>query len=109
MRRTENGTFATGNRGGGRPKGSKNRATKDLRQFVDDFINNNRDKIQEDFDLLEPKERIDTIIKLMDYLLPKLKRTEINTGGNTEDLSKLTDEELDAKLADYGIDKLLLE
>lgn len=63
----------------GRPKGSKNKATGELREFVNDFINNNRENLQNDFEALEPKERIDTLIKLMEYSLPKLNRTEVST------------------------------
>lgn len=77
MKRTENGTFATGNKGGGRVKGSQNKATGALREFINDFVNDNKDKVQADFDSLEPKERIDAIIKLMEFAVPKLQRTQL--------------------------------
>ena len=84
MERTTNGTFAKGNTGGGRTKGSKNKATGELREFVNDFINNNRESLQNDFEALEPKEPIDTLIKLMKYSLPKLNRTELSTDTERE-------------------------
>lgn len=82
MKRKENGTFAKGNEGGGRPNGSKNKATGELREFINGFINDNKDKVQNDFNSLEPKERIDTLIKLMEYSLPKLQRTELTTDSD---------------------------
>jgi len=69
----------------GRPKGSKNKATGELREFVNDFIKENTDKIQNDFDSLDPKERIDTLIKLLEYSLPKLNRTELSTDSEREE------------------------
>jgi hypothetical protein len=84
MKRKENGTFAKGNTGGGRRKGSKNIATGELREFINGFINDNTDNIQNDFEALEPKERIDTLIKLMEYSLPKLNRTELSTDSERE-------------------------
>lgn len=84
MKRKENGTFTKGNTGGGRPKGSKNIATGELREFINGFINDNTDKIQNDFDSLDPKERIDTLIKLLEYSLPKLNRTELTADSDEE-------------------------
>lgn len=78
MRKT-NGQFAKGNAGGGRPKGSKNRSTTELRSFINNFINNNLDLIQEDFENLDPKERVNAFIKLLEYSIPKLNRTELMT------------------------------
>lgn len=86
MKRGNNGTFAKGNAGGGRPKGSANKTTTELREFVNEFINDNRESLQSDFDALEPKERIDTMIKLMEYALPKLNRTELATDTGEENV-----------------------
>lgn len=77
--RNKNGRFVKGNTAGGRTKGSKNKATEELRSFINDFINDNKEKIQQDFDSLEPKERIDSLIKLLEYSLPKLQRTELTS------------------------------
>jgi len=77
MERNENGKFAQGNKGGGRLKGSENRATGEMRDFISTFIDENKDKIQADFDKLEPKERIDSMIKLLDFITPKLQRTQL--------------------------------
>lgn len=61
---------------GGRTKGTPNRDTKELRKRINDLIDNNFDSIQTDLDQLEPKERLDFLIKLFEYGLPKLQRVE---------------------------------
>ena len=60
----------------GRPKGSKNKATSDLREFVLDFLECNKEKVQRDFDALEPKDRAQLYFKVMEYALPKLQATK---------------------------------
>lgn len=61
---------------GGRKKGTPNKDTKELRERINDLIDNNFDSIQADLDQLEPKERLDFLIKLFEYGLPKLQRVE---------------------------------
>ena len=62
----------TGNKYGGRQKGTPNRMTKELRVLLKDIMYQELEKIQERFSLLEPKQRIELIIKLMPYVLPKV-------------------------------------
>jgi hypothetical protein len=64
---------------GGRQKGTPNHLTKDLRQRISDFLAENWEGVQEDFDSLEPKERLAFYEKLLSYSLPKLLATEIST------------------------------
>lgn len=61
---------------GGRKKGTPNKDTKELRERISDLIDNNFDSIQADLDQLEPKEKLDFLIKLFEYALPKLQRVE---------------------------------
>ena len=62
----------TGNKYGGRQKGTPNRMTKELRVLLKDIICQELQEVQERFSLLEPKQRIELIIKLMPYILPKV-------------------------------------
>ena len=57
---------------GGRKKGTPNRMTKELRVLLKDIMYQELEEIQERFSLLEPKQRIELIIKLMPYILPKV-------------------------------------
>lgn len=75
----------SGNKGG-RPAGSSNNATAELRAFIQNFINSNIDKIQVDFDDLEPKERLAFIEKLLKYVLPR----QTEPIGSTIDLAQIT-------------------
>ena len=61
----------TGNKYGGRQKGTPNRITKELRTLLKDILYQELEQIQKRLELLEPKERIELLIKLMPYVLPK--------------------------------------
>ena len=62
----------TGNKYGGRQKGTPNRMTKELRVLLKDILYQELEQLQERLELLEPKQRIELIIKLMPYILPKV-------------------------------------
>ena len=62
----------TGNKYGGRQKGTPNRMTKELRVLLKDIMYQELKEVQQRFSLLEPKQRIELIIKLMPYILPKV-------------------------------------
>jgi hypothetical protein len=62
----------TGNKHGGRQKGTPNRMTKELRSVLKDILYLELEQIQEYLDALKPKERIELLIKLMPYALPKV-------------------------------------
>lgn len=62
----------SGKKYGGRQKGTPNRMTKELRSVLKDVLYKELDDIQERFNLLEPKERIELLIKLLPYALPKV-------------------------------------
>ena len=62
----------------GRPKGSKNVATKEVREAFKMLVQDNLSQLQEDINHLEPKERLEVIIKMANLVLPKLKQVELN-------------------------------
>ena len=62
----------TGNKYGGRQKGTPNKLTKELRSVLKDILYQELEQIQEHLDALNPKERIELLIKLMPYVLPKV-------------------------------------
>lgn len=77
----------------GRPKGVPNKDIKLLRNRIDTLLNEQWDNLLNDFEGLAPKERIDAIIKLLEYALPKLNRTEIRDITTIEDFLQMTPEE----------------
>jgi hypothetical protein len=62
----------TGNKYGGRQKGTPNRITKELRSLLKDVMYDEIGALQERLDALNPKERVELLIKLMPYALPKV-------------------------------------
>jgi hypothetical protein len=62
----------TGNKYGGREKGTPNRMTKELRSVLKDVLFEEIEALQERLDALKPKERVELLIKLMPYALPKV-------------------------------------
>ena len=63
--------------GKGRPLGSKNIATQEIRDNYSLFVSKNMGKIQNDFDSLEPMQRINTLISISKFVLPALQSIEI--------------------------------
>lgn len=68
----------------GRPKGSKNKASENLRKSVLDLLDENWDTIQRDLKKLEPKDRLGFLEKLLPYTLPKLQSVEVKAEVNTK-------------------------
>ena len=61
----------TGKKFGGRQKGTPNRLTKELRAVLKDLIHEELETLQERMDHLDPKERLEVLVKLLPYILPK--------------------------------------
>jgi hypothetical protein len=59
----------------GRPKGSINKTTFHLRGLIADFLTSNFNKITTDFESLQPKERLRFYCELLQFGLPKLQTT----------------------------------
>jgi len=63
----------------GRPKGVPNKTGRELKEVVKALIDREMNSIDNYLSQLDPKERLDVIVKLMPYVLPR--QTEI-TGDN---------------------------
>lgn len=75
---------------GGRPKGTPNKITADLRDWLSNFIDENKNQILHDWKALEAKDRIAYFEKLLKYVLPTLQATTVTT-----EYDRLTDDQLD--------------
>ena len=62
----------TGNKYGGREKGTPNKLTKEIRKILNDIVHKELEKVEEKLNTLEPKQRLELLIKLMPYVLPKV-------------------------------------
>ena len=56
---------------GGRKKGTPNKVTGDLREWLAGFLDRNRGQLENDFAALEPGERIFAFSRLIGYIIPK--------------------------------------
>lgn len=63
----------------GRPPGTTNKINQEIRERINDFLDNNFSMIESDLMELEPKERVKFYIELLSFGLPKLKQTELKT------------------------------
>lgn len=72
---------------GGRQKGTPNRVTKDVREWLSKLINKSRRQIERDLQELEPKDRVIMLERLMQYVVPKQQAIKA-------DIANLTDDEL---------------
>ncbi|MDT0608014.1 hypothetical protein [Croceitalea rosinachiae] len=79
-------------------KGKPNKTTDSLRKRVENILDDNWERLSDDIESLTPKERVDTIVKLLEYALPKLNRTEFKGSTSVEDYLKLTPKERMMKL-----------
>lgn len=87
--------FKRGNSGNpnGRPAGSPNK-TKPLRDQITAFVNGKWDSIEEDFESLDPKERIQLFIKLLSYTIPQLSAVNV-TNDLERQLEVLSNDQLE--------------
>ena len=64
----------------GRPKGAVNRSTEEMKLTIARAVNNTLNTISKDLEEIkkrDPERAIDLALKLMEYALPKLSRTEM--------------------------------
>lgn len=69
----------------GRPKGTPNRITGELRERIYDFLERKFEGIEFDFEKLEAKEKAQVFVKLLEYVIPKQTHSNINATLNREE------------------------
>lgn len=72
--------MAKGIKTGGRQKGTSNKLTSELRKLLKEILTNELENIPNFMADLEPKDRLQTIIKLMPFILPKVESVRIDEG-----------------------------
>lgn len=74
----------------GRIEGTKNRVTQNIRKAYQDLVEGNLDNMSAWIGQIaaeNPKDAMEIMIKLSEYVIPRLARTEL-TGANGEDVFK---------------------
>ena len=79
---------------GGRAAGTPNKVSGTLKEWLTSLIDKNRAQIEKDLQDLEPKERLQMMEKLMQYVIPKQAAQQVKL-----DFDNMTDEQLDSEIA----------
>lgn len=74
----------------GRPKGKPNKLTADMRGWLTEILDKNRKQMEKDLKKLEPKDRLQMLEKMMQYVIPKQQAVSAEV-----DFGQLTDAQLD--------------
>lgn len=70
----------TGKKYGGRESGTPNKLTSEVRQVLKQAIQKEISLIENHFNLLEPKDRLELLVKILPYILPKADFESLNEG-----------------------------
>ena len=72
--------MAKGFKTGGRELGTPNKTTTELRKVLKHMVDNELQNLQDNINELEPKERIELLIKLLPYVMPKVQTVSARDG-----------------------------
>ncbi|HNY62477.1 MAG TPA: hypothetical protein PLH70_01780 [Bacteroidales bacterium] len=84
----------------GRPKGSPNKITTDLKKWIGEIIVNNTDQLNKDLKEMAPVERWRIIERLLNYVIPKKQAVQAEI-----DLNNLTESQIDEIVNKINIDE----
>ena len=85
--RDNSGKFATGNPG--RPKGTPNKSTKEIKDLLNSFISDNLEDLQQQYNELDARDKLQFLERVLKYVLPQQREIQQNI-----DVSKLSEQEL---------------
>ena len=86
----------------GRPKGSINKANKELREMIKDFLTENLENFQEEFANLDTKDKLKFIADILPYGLPKYQPAEMEKKENNVKVPDNIFQQINQKLIDQG-------
>ena len=85
IKRTEKGRFAKGVKSFGRPKGSKNKLTTEVKERFQQLVDSySLEQMKIDLMELKPSERLRVMTDLFDFFIPKLNRTDHSLSNGDE-------------------------
>ncbi len=85
---------------GGRIKGSENKVTSSIRNKINLLLENQFETIENDFNNLTSKERLEIIVKLLPYSIPKQLETTNYTEIDIDNLDFEVTEEMQKEILD---------
>ena len=72
----------------GRGKGTPNKLTVDLRTYLKNILDDNIERVKEDLDSLDPKDRLIIFEKFLQYIIPRKKEEEITISERDKFMKK---------------------
>lgn len=78
-----------GTRNGGRQKGTPNKTTAATKEIITNLLTeySNSGQMNDDFNSLEPKDRLVVAEKLAQYVMPKIQSVAVDFGGGTQKIT----------------------
>ena len=86
--KTKDWQFKAGNNG--RPKGVKNKITREIQAKVEWVLELLDETVEEDLKKMRPPERIKLWADLQEYIRPKLQRVNLDVGPEDKTITKIT-------------------
>ena len=81
---------------GGRPKGVKNKITREIQAKVEWVLEMLDETIEEDLQKMKPPERVKLWTDLQEYIRPKLQRVNLDVGPEDKEITRITFEVVSA-------------
>ena len=81
---------------GGRPKGAKNKITREIQAKVEWVLEMLDETIEEDLRKMKSPERVKLWTELQEYIRPKLQRVNLDVGTEDKVINKITFELVDS-------------
>lgn len=78
----------------GRPKGTPNKVTKELRQLLKNVVADEIERLPELFAKLPERDRLELLTKLLPYAMPKVEPSPFHVGERVDWFSDLDELEL---------------
>jgi len=82
----------------GRPKGTPNKVTADMRERIRQFVDAEFDSVAKDFKSLDPRDRIHLFERFLAYVLPKQKEVTADVTVKQSPLAEMTREEIEDEI-----------
>jgi hypothetical protein len=81
---------------GGRPKGVKNKITREIQAKVEWVLEMLDETIEDDLQKMKPPERVKLWTDLQEYIRPKLQRVNLDVGPEDKEITRITFEVVSA-------------
>lgn len=79
---------------GGRAKGTPNKTTATVKDWLASLIDKNREQVEADLQALDPKDRLQMLERLMQYVVPKQQATQTDVTLKDACMDTMSEDEI---------------